>query len=183
MSLLSRRDKRMVARHEMPGKRVDMIRPVGNGVILGRAGCSSRTIIERPAQPDHTVPYGTGLSTTCSQAFHAWLPSFGPSGTIRLGPYRDATVRLQNFNTPTFQYSNTPALLHSALPDSTTATRLSSPKSCPTKPKLYSADRSSRPRKRGALHDQDVGDVGSTRTITTTRRQTPNAKYRTSNAL
>jgi hypothetical protein len=39
----------------------------------------------------------------------------------------------------------------------------------PTKPKLYSADRSSRPRKRGALHNQDVGEVGRTTTSTRTR--------------
>jgi hypothetical protein len=38
----------------------------------------------------------------------------------------------------------------------------------PTKPKLYSADRSSRPRKRGALHNQDVGEVGRTTTSTRT---------------
>ena len=35
---------------------------------------------------------------------------------------------------------------------------------CPTKPKLYIADRSSRPRKRGALHNQNVGEVGTTST-------------------
>ena len=53
---------------------------------------------------------------------------------------------------------------HSVCPDSRTATRLSSPKSCPTKPKLCSADRSSRPRKRGTLHNQDFGEVGRPRT-------------------
>jgi hypothetical protein len=42
------------------------------------------------------------------------------------------------------------------------ATRLSSPKSCPTKPKLCIVDRSCRPRKRGALHNQDLGEVGRT---------------------
>ena len=39
----------------------------------------------------------------------------------------------------------------------------------PTKPKPYSADRSSRPRKRGALHNQDVGEVGRTTTRTSTK--------------
>jgi len=35
----------MVARHEMPGKGPDMIRPVGNGVIGGAMLCSpSKTI-------------------------------------------------------------------------------------------------------------------------------------------
>jgi hypothetical protein len=45
-NLLSRRDVMMVARHEMPGKRADMFRPVGNGVIrsatpAGRMSCVS----------------------------------------------------------------------------------------------------------------------------------------------
>jgi hypothetical protein len=48
---------------------------------------------------------------------------------------------------------NTPSL---RVADSRTA--------CPTKPKLCIADRSSRPRKRGALHNQDMGEVGRTRT-------------------
>jgi cobalt-precorrin 5A hydrolase len=39
---------------------------------------------------------------------------------------------------------------------------------CPTKPKLDNADRSNRPRKRGALHNQGVGEVGRTRTSTST---------------
>jgi hypothetical protein len=85
----------MVAWHEMPGKRANMIRPVGKGVILGGAGCSSRTIIERPAQPDHTVPYGTGLSTTRYQAFHARLPSFHPSG-IRVLPNCSLAIQRAN---------------------------------------------------------------------------------------
>jgi hypothetical protein len=48
------------------------------------------------------------------------------------------------------------------LPLSRRATRLSSPQSCQTKPKLYSADRSSGRRERGTLHNQDVGEVGRT---------------------
>jgi F1F0 ATPase subunit 2 len=51
-----------------------------------------------------------------------------------------------------------------------TATRLSSPKSCPTKPKLYIADHSSRPRKRGTLHDHEAGEVGTTSSRTTASR-------------
>jgi hypothetical protein len=54
------------------------------------------------------------------------------------------------------QNSNIPSPQRSARNDSRTA--------CPAKPKLYSADRSSRPRKRGALHSQNVGEVGRTRT-------------------
>jgi len=78
---------------------------------------------------------------------------------------------LTQCSTPKFQCSNTPALHHSAGQDSRTA--------CPTKPRLSSADRSSRPRKRGALHNQNVGEVGRTRT----KRRTPNANRRTPNAL
>ena len=54
------------------------------------------------------------------------------------------------------QYSKTPILQHSMCPDSRTA--------CPTKPKLCSADPSSRPRKQGTLDNQDFGEVGRTRT-------------------
>src|SRR5215469_10374851 len=59
------------------------------------------------------------------------------------------------------QYSNTPRLQHSGRPDSRTA--------CPTKPKLYSADRPSRPRKRGTLQKKDVGEVGRRTTSTRTK--------------
>jgi hypothetical protein len=62
---------------------------------------------------------------------------------------------------------------HSARQDSRTATQLSSPKSCPTKPKLYITNRSDRPRKRGALHKTDVGEVGRT----TTRTACPTKLY------
>jgi hypothetical protein len=41
---------------------------------------------------------------------------------------------------------STPTPQRSVWPDVRTAARLSSPKSCPTKPKLYIVDRSSRPR-------------------------------------
>jgi hypothetical protein len=76
----------MVARHVMPGKRVGMIRPVGNGMIRGARSRPSCNTIERPRQPDHTVPYGTGSSMPRFQAFHAWLPSFRPYGTLPLQP-------------------------------------------------------------------------------------------------
>jgi hypothetical protein len=83
----------MVARHEMPGKRPGMIRPVGNGMIRGARSCLSCKTLERPWQPDHTVPYGTGSSVRRFQAFHAWLPSSGPYGTINLLPNVDANGR------------------------------------------------------------------------------------------
>jgi hypothetical protein len=44
------------------------------------------------------------------------------------------------------------------------AARPKSRTACPTKPKLYVADRLGRPGKRGALHKMDVGEVGCTRT-------------------
>ena len=55
------------------------------------------------------------------------------------------------------QYSNTPALYQSA--------RLESRTACPTKPKLYIANRLGRPRKRGALHETDGGEVGRTKRL------------------
>jgi hypothetical protein len=79
----------MVARHEMPGKGLDMIRPVGNGVIRSAALWSPSETITRAGQP--IIPYPTGrLLRGTFQAFHAWLPSAGPSGTkvsfLRLTP-------------------------------------------------------------------------------------------------
>ena len=68
------------------------------------------------------------------------------------------------------RYLDTPAVQDLAPPDSKTATRLSSPKSCPTKPELYNADRSTRPRKRGTLQNQNVGEVGRTRMRAKRRR-------------
>ena len=52
-------------------------------------------------------------------------------------------------------------------------TVLLSTTACPTKPEVYGVDRSSRPRRRGALHNQDVGEVGSTRTIVSERSVGP----------
>ena len=70
----------VIARHEMPRKTATMIRPVGNGVISGaRFRLSSENRASSPT--DHTVPYGTGSWMPRFQAFHAWLPSFRPSGT------------------------------------------------------------------------------------------------------
>jgi hypothetical protein len=104
----------MVARHEMPGKHADMIRPVGDGLICGGESCPSRKTIEGPVKPDHTVPYGTRFLIPRFQAFHAWLPSSSPYGTMQLRPYGHATLRLH--------HSNTQSLHHSARPDSRTRT-------------------------------------------------------------
>ena len=99
----------MVAWHEMPGKQAGTIRPVGNGMIRRFRQYSSPKTIERSVQPDHTVPSGTGFPIPRYQAFHARLLSFDSYGTIRLRLYGDATVRLQNSNTPTLQYSIVPS--------------------------------------------------------------------------
>jgi hypothetical protein len=70
----------MVARHEMPGKGSDMIRPVGNGVVRGATFCPLSLTIAPARQP--IIPYPTGrVLDGAFQAFHAWLPSSGPSGT------------------------------------------------------------------------------------------------------
>ena len=74
----------MVARHEMPGKSPETIRPVGNGMIDRRARRFVLNGGRSLARHDHTVPSGTGFSTPLFQAFHAWLPSHRPCGTIRL---------------------------------------------------------------------------------------------------
>ena len=124
--------------------------------------------------PNCTPPRGVG---SAFRAMHQpGIPRAKALG-CSLSPFRAyLTPRargeiLTQCSTPKFQCSNTPALHHSAGQDSRTA--------CPTKPRLYSADRSSRPRKRGALHNQNVGEVGRTRT----KRRTPNANRRTPNAL
>jgi len=82
----------MVARHEMPGKSAEMIRPVGNGLIDRRGRRFVLNGGRSVARHDHTVPFlrrrpgyggqaGTGFSTPLFQAFHARLPSCSPSGT------------------------------------------------------------------------------------------------------
>ena len=73
-----------------------------------------------------------------------------------------STSPLAESNLDRAQYSNTSTLRYRAQLVSTTA--------CPAKPELYSADRSTRPRKRGTLHNQTVGKVGRTRTKTNPRR-------------
>jgi adenosylcobinamide-phosphate synthase len=71
----------MVAWHAVPGKTTTVIRPVGNGVISGARVRPQAKRNDTPLPPDHTVPYGTGSSMARFQAFHAWLPSYYPSGT------------------------------------------------------------------------------------------------------
>jgi hypothetical protein len=124
MRLSSRRDQMMVAWHEMPGKQAGRVRPVGNGMIRRFRPYPSPKTIERPIQPNHTVLSGTGFPVSPYQAFYAWLPSFGPSGTSQLGHDGYLAER---------KVSNTPILRHSARQNSrtTTSTRTSTRRRTP----------------------------------------------------
>src|SRR5258708_34808369 len=63
-----------------------MIRPVGNGVICGATLCPPSEIIAASGQSYRALR--DGLLDGTFQAFHAWLPSSGPSGTkTHLRPY------------------------------------------------------------------------------------------------
>ena len=47
----------------------------------------------RPSAIDHTVPYGTDSLMARFQAFHAWLPSFVPTGQGLAGLSEVSIVR------------------------------------------------------------------------------------------
>ena len=95
---LSRRDHVKVARHEMPGTRTERIRPVGYGVIRGFAPYFAAEYNRTSSPTNHTVPYGTGSRCRVFQAFHAWLPSRGPSGTEALLHFLRARRKLSAAN-------------------------------------------------------------------------------------
>ncbi len=70
----------MVARHEMPGMCHPEARPVGYGMI----GWREEAIVSDsgPSVAPQITPFPTGrIMFGLYQAFHAWLPSFRPSGT------------------------------------------------------------------------------------------------------
>jgi hypothetical protein len=71
----------MVARHKMPGaaRSRSPSRRVRYDWLARTSDCLERWT--RRGATVHTVPYGTDHVCTVSQAFHAWLPSFRPSGT------------------------------------------------------------------------------------------------------
>jgi hypothetical protein len=104
---------------------------------------------------DQTVPTGRVLFLLSSRHFVPGLRRAQSSRYLRTVPTgRKPCPTLRAFSS---HYSTTPVLRHSNIQSlSTTA--------CPTKPKLCIVDRSSRPRKRGALHNHGVGEVGRTRT-------------------
>ncbi|HXM03877.1 MAG TPA: hypothetical protein VN939_14800 [Chthoniobacterales bacterium] len=92
-----------VAWHEVPGRVVSLVRPVGHGMIRsGRMPLLSKdgvhTSVQKPSRParhalspapnwiqtearNHTVPYGTDFSRDHFQALRARLPSSSPFGT------------------------------------------------------------------------------------------------------
>ena len=77
---LSRRDQMMVARHGMHGTCPPETRPVGYGMIGWREGAIVAD--SGPSVAPQITPFSTGrIMPTHYQAFHAWLPSFHPSGT------------------------------------------------------------------------------------------------------
>ena len=91
-------------------------------------------------------------------------------------PQHPNTPTLQHSNTPTLQHSNTPTLQHSNTP---TLQYSSTPSLRATGFEDSLSDEAyalccqpldSRPRKRGALHNRDVGEVGRTTTRTRTKR-------------
>src|ERR1700693_2785657 len=58
--LLSRRDRLIVARHEVPGS--DAERPPSRVSVSFLAACSIVLVVRSSFVPGHTVPYGTALS-------------------------------------------------------------------------------------------------------------------------
>ena len=161
-------------------------RPKGEQIIAQGSSPGNRCKSRPPCKGDR-------MSFVLQDGF-VWLPSAyigRPFTAIRqpgiprakalgcsLSPFRASltprgAIRTES-STPTFQYSNTAILRHAARQHSRTA--------CPTQLKLNVVDRSSRPRKRGRLHNQHVGEVGRTTTSTRTRLRTPNAKRQAPNA-
>jgi hypothetical protein len=146
-----------VARHEIPGNRAR--RSPSRRVRYDRLSKASYRLARwtTPAARGHTVPYGTDHICRASRHFMPGYHRLVPTGQIHPRPFVE--VREQSGGRPRPNRSY-PIPQYSALQDSRTA--------CPTKPKLYIADRSSRPRKRGTLHSQDAGEVGRTTTRTST---------------
>jgi hypothetical protein len=150
MSLLSRRDERTQPGVLTPGNPKKKVPPRRGG---RRFLPNGRPINETANR--YLPPLQGGWSSDRYPGLKPRAESFRPFGT-----------KIKTGRRP----SIFPTLQHSARQNSRTAG--------PTKPELYSADRSSRLRKRGALHNQNVGEVGST----ITRRRTPNSKPRAPNA-
>jgi hypothetical protein len=69
-----------VARHGMPGMCHPEPRPVGYGMIGWREGLWSR-LVDKACRHRSYPPRRRRITSAIYQAFHAWLPSFRPSGT------------------------------------------------------------------------------------------------------
>jgi|HubBroStandDraft_3_1064219.scaffolds.fasta_scaffold182321_2 hypothetical protein len=84
----------MVARHEMPGKAISGCpsRRVRYDRVVQRFASSFTMNKDLRHYSYRSLRDGSYLAT--SQAFHAWLPSSGPYGTINLFPSVDANGRL-----------------------------------------------------------------------------------------
>jgi hypothetical protein len=70
----------MVAWHEMPGNVTSRIRPGGYGMI-DRLACLIVVGYEQSLRLGSHRPFRKDQCLLISQAFHARLPSFSPSGT------------------------------------------------------------------------------------------------------
>ena len=79
---LSRRDYLMVARHEMPGNAASRTRPVGHGMIGLRGHVLWSCPVNKAAGHGSHRSLRDGSLLAAFQAFHAWLPSLRPSGTV-----------------------------------------------------------------------------------------------------
>jgi hypothetical protein len=110
---LFRRDYMKVARHEMPGKWADMIRPVGNGMVRGAGLCSPFETIKQPGRP--IIPYptvrapGGRLPRHFMPGYHQVVPT-GQTRASRLVDARALSLRAIRRlpSTPTLHYSTTP---------------------------------------------------------------------------
>jgi hypothetical protein len=78
---LSRRDRLIEARHEVPG--LAMQRAL---VPEGRSKSWSEIFV---VETEFNRPAGTGLFSSCRQALRAWLLSCCPSGTRYILPFED----------------------------------------------------------------------------------------------
>jgi hypothetical protein len=68
------------ARHLLPGKSATMSRPEGHHMMGPAEMFDWLALRTKNWRREHTVPFGTLLTTRLFQAFRAWLPSLVPVG-------------------------------------------------------------------------------------------------------
>jgi len=107
---LSRRDYMKVARHEMPGKWPNVIRPVGNGVIRGAGRCSPSETIKQAGQPIIPYPTGRDLGGRVSRHFMPGYLHVVPTGQKQASPSVNLRALLLSRlgESPILQYSSIP---------------------------------------------------------------------------